>query len=599
MRAGSKEQHAAWVQSRISKIPDAWQPRYIDHYNAKKKDEVADSVANAWLREETADFENIKLPLTATDDQLCDIANQCAAHCMDLYRVSTDLATLRANQEDYVERWCIKPPPPYDRISRTGTDDLPAVKRMTDALWWRRGLRVVHARQLERHAINLGYVHKRASSYCSEETLLRRTQQRQRNTQALEATLVTNEFGHTFSLAELSSRTVANPEIRRGELMTRIAGFEATAKRLGHVAEFVTVTCPSRFHPRLAASGEENPHHDGSTPKHAAHYLARKWSQLRAKFQRMGLRVYGFRVAEPHHDACPHWHMILFFNPVLSEGVASIARFRAMTRKYFLTDHKHEPGAKARRVTFVRIDMEKGSAAGYIAKYVAKNIDGFRMLDGEDGHSALANAARVEAWASTWGIRQFQQIGGPCVGLWRELRRLKPTPVEHHEPGYWIEAVRVAADSGDWDQYVTTMGGPTALAIHRPVALQYGPEQTTDKETGEITQSVGRYGEPIERAVTGIWEVVTGKILKVLRYVWEFPARLLGRLLTPWTGVNNCTQPHDTTIDASGKNRATIEHRSGCPPDKSDRIQSPGHIFDGVPVLHEGSGHIAETLASI
>ena len=86
----------------------------------------------------------------------------------------------------------------------------------------------------------------------------------------------------------------------------------------------------------------------------------------------------------------------------------------------------------AARVDFKDIDPAKGCAAAYLAKYVSKNIDGLTNSgesmgdddEAEPGTSAAETAKRVGAWASQWGIRQFQQIGGVPVTLYRELRRV-------------------------------------------------------------------------------------------------------------------------------------------------------------------------------
>ena len=187
--------------------------------------------------------------------------------------------------------------------------------RFFSATFWVRQMRRMASRELETIIRNqLGFVHRGRQLYVSDEQLRRREEQRNRNTEMMKWKVIINELGDDFRLDEVVAKTNANPAVRRAELMVRIAGFEYMAKELEHVGEFITLTCPSRFHVRSAAKGYKNNKFDGSTPSDAQDYLNKVWARIGTHLGREKIKIYGFRVTEPHHDGCPHWHG-LFFMP--------------------------------------------------------------------------------------------------------------------------------------------------------------------------------------------------------------------------------------------------------------------------------------------
>lgn len=522
------QSQADWQDGRLAVIPAQWRQR-VEREHARRVAEFeqipatrrrvgAVNTGNAWLRDTAAAvvelLDCVRVPVDVSDAELCDVAESCARAAFDLALgpVQRDAQALRARLGAYVAGWGIEPP--------ACEDDGPAVARMTDPGWWRRALRRAQGRALEGAAVALGFVHRRDQIYASDATVTRRTQQRRRNTAALEGTEAVNlDTGEVYNLGELAARSVANPVIRRGELMVRIRGFEEVAESLGHVAEFVTLTCPSRFHRMTQAQNGrviDNPKHDGATPREAQQHLVKTWANARAKLHRKGVRCYGFRIAEPHHDGCPHWHLLLF---VAAEHADVL---RAVLTEHALKVDGDEPGAKRNRILFKRMDPGQGGAAGYVAKYVSKNIDGGGyVVQGDlEGDDAYVPTSRVEAWASTWGIRQFQQIGGPPVGVWRELRRTEAQELDGASET--VKAAHAAADDADWFTFCGVIGGPTCERKNLRIRTAYtahGERYAT--EGGFYPATLTRYGETARPVAYGVRDAVKDRVHPSRRYRWE------------------------------------------------------------------------------
>lgn len=373
------------------------------------------------------------------------------------------------------------------------------------ALFWRRQLRKVAIRTAEQINRELGNTRRGIAPYVSDWGLRRWLAQHERNRAILESVEAENDLGQIFTLDELANIGISNPEYRRGELMVRMRGFEEYAQQFSDAAwtgMFYTWTCPSKYHPR--SSNQENPKYQGATPIEAQAWLNAQWSKARADLQRKGIPYYGFRVAEPHHDGCPHWHMLLF----VPKG-----RRKALTqclRKYVMAEDGRELGARKYRFKAVTIDPRKGGATGYIAKYVAKNIDGHNVqYDEETGEAAELSALRVRAWASIWGIRQFQQVGGPPVTVYRESRRAaRPPEGTSPENEESVQAVLDAADRGDWCDFTIKMGGAVCRRAQRPLQI-----------AAFLKGKSGRYGDEI-KVIRGLWGDVQPHMIQSRFRTW-------------------------------------------------------------------------------
>lgn len=562
-----------WAASKVAGFPARWQRKLLAGYRSQVN--AAESLpcvsgeggrghaswqAGRDLCDITDRLGMVRLSLDASDSEICARAAEFAVQAMDLARMNCHtIEAVRVAMEVFC--WSVKVVPPgvqkIDHPVLGGVwvwdnkmETRPAIARMTCRDWWRRGLRKMHANAVEAAAIRLGYVNRARDLYVSNESLERRGQQIRRNQRMLESTVMRNELEQEFTLAELAATGTANKAIRRGELMTRIAGFERIAIDCKHGGLFLTTTCPSRMHKWVSAGGGkvyENPKYDGTTPKEAQAYMSKCWARVRAALDRRGLKVYGFRIAEPHHDGCPHWHMLLF-HEAGQQGL-----IEEVFRRYLLADSPGERGASEHRVKVEVIDWSRGTAAGYIAKYVAKNIDGLHVENDLYGNPAMETSMRVEAWAATWGIRQFQQIGGAPVGVWRELRRVREVPEgapEHLRVAH-AAVNRVEGEgetkSADWAGYVQAQGG---VFVGRDYRIRIVAEQP---------EEVGRYGEPMAPRPVGV-EATGGEIyrdgiipdrfrlvewfVRSARHVWERVKRGIAAAVfsPPRTCVNNCTR---------------------------------------------------------
>lgn len=389
--------------------------------------------------------------------------------------------------------------------------------------WLRRQLRRRYFSEVENVARDLLLVHKTQDAYCSSHSV---NVMRSRKSDAEQALINTvcyleDDPDTWFTLQELSAKSTSNPAIRRAEMFVRLRAFEEIAQESGHVAMFYTVTAPSRFHvykgddvnPNWLAAGKPS-------AMDAHHHLKGVTDAFRKRLSKQGIKIYGLRIVEPHHDGTPHNHMLYFMRP---EDKVFVTR---ALRECALSDSPNEPGALKYRFKAETINWNKGSAVGYVAKYLSKNIDGEHVdsdknteLDGKSASNAVVSFSRIK------GIRQFQFYGGPPVTVWREMRRFREEFKEDDamilgnqfskDEHFVLETIRKAADEGDFKRFVMAMGGVFVRRGQEEVTTMYQKKVNVE---GLFKQT--RYGDEMSAAIKGI--MFRGKAIPTRFKEWKF-----------------------------------------------------------------------------
>lgn len=419
----------------------------------------------------------------------------------------------------------------FKQMVLTEREALIAIAKVTDFEWWLRQLNKRQSQQKEHLAIAYGQVQKKTSPYSSKNCQNEWLESKKRNREWAKNQVIENEeTGEQFELTLQIDKSNANPAIRRCELMVRARGFEEIAKEYGYVGAFVTITAPSKYHACHNKGGFVD-NWIGCSPRITQRYLCNVWAKIRSKLCRQNIKIFGFRVTEPHHDGTPHWHLLIFMLPENKEIVKKIMM------DYALEEDAQESGAYENRFKFVDIDNNKGSATGYIAKYISKNIDGYALdneVDNETGENLKTVAKAITAWASRWRIRQFQQIGGAPVTVYRELRRLKGKKVENNV----FDQISIAADTGNWAAYTELQGGPLVSRIDLKVRASYEErfnqyDEKQPKINGLIYNLKGAISYVCTRLIK--WRIIRKKSNK--KEV-DLKNRANG---AAWSSVNNCT----------------------------------------------------------
>ena len=346
----------------------------------------------------------------------------------------------------------------------------------------RRNMRRCVRQAREAEALWRGRVGSRGqqAKYASRRARHDRREQLEQEAEWKDTSLIVDlETGEAIPLTKVVRTSLQ----KRAKHLAVTSGLTKLATERGLYPYFTTLTCPPNFHPAPKFGTSK---WDGSLPRASQAHLAKCWARARARFAKARIFWLAFRYAEPHADACTHWHMPLFLPESRIAEVTAI-----------LTDCFGAAGPA------VHIERARDIAAvgKYCMAYAAKTTacaDGkmSRCITGDelDGN---------DAWRSTWGIRGYQICGAKgLLGLWDEMRRKLPdrAPAE-------IRALAKHARAGDYAAFhrvAAAAGARLATVTEKREFPHPNPEVHVEVKAGQaqaerqLRRLVAEHGVPVD-----------------------------------------------------------------------------------------------------
>ncbi|EMU1904364.1 replication endonuclease [Salmonella enterica] len=429
-----------------------------------------------------------------------------------------------------------------------------AISKMLSVRFWSRHFRTFTRRWREHLYIAVGDVRRQRSVICSPQWVQHWLASRKRGREIMaETDLEDEETGETLPLLSAVDASVSNNEKRRAEMLTRVKGLEELAaldhmsQDSDYVALFFTWTAPQQYHAWLE-TGRRNRKWNGASPRETQRYFTRTFKNFSTALTRRAIHIFGMHVTESHHDGTPHWHGILF---VRREQEATL---RDVFEGYANAENcsAHRPGKppEQSQLMIKPVDKRMGSLTAYITKHICRNLEGCAPggRDKETGRPWTELARHSAAWASLWGIKQFQFTGGPPVSVWRELRKLSDQKQADSVSPVFGE-LHHAAGAGDWAEYTRLQGGLPAARKNLTMRTWYQAASEPD-ECGQYTAIIkGVYlpgtGKAPVATRTRKWKVKTPR----QNVKPGFMKNRRKPALTPWTRINNCTMRRKQPVD--------------------------------------------------